>query len=612
MNIEDTAGDGSGVSVCDFDNDGDQDIYVCNVNVDKLYRNDGNTFTDITAAAGLSTTELSRTTSATWGDYDNDGYLDLYIAHHRPRDFGTGSTQDRFYHNNGDGTFTDVSSLLDITLLESWGFIGGFVDYDNDNDLDIILINDCFFPTPHGETRLFQNNGGTDGVTDWNFTNVAVAAGVHDCSNAMGIAVGDINHNGLQDFANSDIGIINFWKNQGSSFSELPGSSGVFGQQPQDFSWGLNLFDHNNDGWLDFFLCSGDLSPLNDPQPNFLLENNGTTGETFTNKSITLGLVDSTVATRNSYTGDYDNDGDLDLLVVNYEGPFMLKQNNNTANNWFKVKLKGEFDNQGVGFSNRDGIGAKVALTTPDGITQTVETRAGSSLGGCEQNIAHFGLGANTSITQLKITWPSGNVQTLSGIGSVNFTADITEDNDAPLSLELINFTATPENDEVLLKWETLSEVDHAYFYIERSSDGANYEKIGIEHSQGDNTSVNYYSFVDESPIKGNNYYRLKMIDQAGSTSFSKIELANIKTEQVSVQVIPNPVSGSEFTLDYYGSAPSVTYEIFDVFGKRMRENTIGVNENKTINVSDFSDGVYFIRVSGQGVLHTEKILIQR
>ncbi len=612
-NIEDTAGDGSGVSACDFDNDGDLDIYICNVNVDRLYRNDGTTFTDITSSAGLSTTEESRSTSASWGDYDKDGYLDLYIAHHRPIDpLDTGARQDKLYHNNGDGTFTDVSALLDVNLLEGWAFIGGFIDYDNDNDLDIFVINDCLFPTEQGRTRIFRNDGGANGINDWTFTEVAAMVGVDDCSNAMGIAVGDINHDGYQEFANSDIGVINFWKNSNGTFSDIAAAAGVNGQNANHYSWGINLFDHNNDGWLDLFLASGSLAdPDFFPEPNFFFENNGTTGETFTDKSAIMGMNDDE-ATRNSIAGDFDNDGDLDIFIVNYEGPFMLKQNNNVSNNWYKVQLIGMFEEEGPGYSNRDGVGAKIALKTSDGITQTIETRAGSSLGGCEQNTAHFGLGTNTSIEELKITWPSGIVQTIENILTVNTTLVVIESPDAPLPIELLNFEAKPNQGTVILTWETQSETDNDYFTIERSIDGVSFKKLGEVNGNGTTTVSLAYTFIDRSPQNGDNYYRLKQTDYNGKVSFSDIRIANLESIKIAVSIVPVPVTREYFDLNYNGSESQVIYEIFDVFGIRIQSDFIQNNETKTINIGDLSNGLYILKLSGKLINHTEKMLIQK
>ena len=614
-NIQDVSGDGNGLGVADFDNDGDPDIYICNTNVDRLYRNDGTTFTDITSSAGLSTTNESRSNSVSWGDYDKDGYLDFYVSRHKVFIGNSGTRQDQLYHNNGDGTFTDVSSLLDVSLLMGPGFIGGFVDFDNDKDLDIIVINDCKFVQEEGRTRIFRNDGGTDGVNDWTFTEVAASVGVDDCSNGMGIAVGDINHDGFQDFANSDIGVINFWLNSNGTYTDIAASAGVDNQNAGHYSWGANLFDYNNDGWLDFFVVSGSLqfSSNVDPQPNYFYENNGTTGETFTDKSALLDMDDNEIS-RNSVAGDFDNDGDLDMLILNYDEAVMLKQNNNVTNNWIKVQLTGMFDIDGAGYSNKDGVGAKVRVATPDGKIQTFETRAGSSLGGSEQNVAHFGLGANTTISELKVTWPCGNIQTVNNINSVNTTLYLIETPDAPLSVELLSFEAKQDRQEVILEWLTESEVSNAYFNVQRSTDGRNFEKIGQVAGNGNTTSISSYVFVDESPLIGENYYRLEQTDYDGKTSFSPIEWVQIKNQEATLQVLPNPVSKGSFEAIYNTQDRAIVLTLLDVFGKVIQQENIthdGHESSKTISTEGLAGGMYILRLSGQTGQQVVKVIVR-
>jgi len=616
-NLEDAAGDGSGVGVADFDNDGDPDIYVCNTNEDRLYRNDGNTFTDITVASDIGLSNDSRSTSASWGDYDQDGYLDLYVSRHMPHP--TNSTnatrQDQLYHNDGDGTFTDVSELLDESLLFGPGFIGGFVDYDNDSDMDIIVINDCAFTQEEGRTRIFRNDGGTDGVTDWDFAEVAASVGVDDCSNGMGIAVGDVNHDGYQEFANSDIGPINFWKNDNGSFSDITSAAGVGDQNAADYSWGINLFDYNNDGWLDMFLVSGSLNFLEniDPQPNYFYENTGTTGEVFTDKSEILDMDDA-MRSRNSLLADYDNDGDLDVFILNYGAAVALRQNNNTTNNWLKVKLTGMFAQEGAGYSNSDGVGAKIEVTTFDGITQTVETRSGSSLGGGEQVIAHFGLGANSVIEELKITWPCGNVQTLENITDINTTMDISESPDAPLAVDLISFEVKPFNQQAILEWQTASETDNDFFLIERSTDGRNFESIGTVEGHGTTTALSSYIFIDKTPKTGDNYYRLEQTDFDGRTSYSSIRLASFGSQISKLEVVPNPVSNGQFKVSFNTADKEVVLELIDIFGKVIKREDLthdGVESHMQFNIEDLPSGMYMLRLSGTSTQEIAKVMVR-
>jgi len=218
LGIQDTDGDGSGVSFADYNNDGWNDFYLCNGYGDRLFRNEnGASFTDVTLEAGFDINNERRSTSGTWGDYDNDGLLDLYVTHHIPMADAdpNADTQDQLFHNNGDGTFTDVSDLFSSDDISGAGFIGGWFDFDHDGDLDIMLINDCPVYGISVPMLLFRNDGGTDGETDWTFTEVAASVGIDDCKNGMGLAVGDYNRDGWMDFYYSNIGACVFYENNG-------------------------------------------------------------------------------------------------------------------------------------------------------------------------------------------------------------------------------------------------------------------------------------------------------------------------------------------------------------------------------------------------------------
>lgn len=415
MGLEDIANNGSGVAVADFDNDGWQDIYLCNGDWDKLYKNiNGTSFQDVTAGSGLDASGTARGNSASWGDYDDDGYLDLFISNHVPLDANdpNATNQDFLFHNNGDGTFSDVSTLLTIDPnLDGYGFIGGWTDYDKDGDLDILLVNDCnFSPVPgsHLSTpnKLFRNDGGTDPL-NWNFTEVSQSTGAADCRNGMGLAIGDYDRDGYFDAAWSNIGPLALFKNNNGNFTNYAELSGMGGLVSTDYwSWGLSFFDFDNDGWQDVIVSMGAMSqlPTAIPHPNHLYRNNG--DGTFSEVAQSMNLDDIN-RTRNAIHGDYDNDGDLDLFVINYGQRANLMRNDiDNTHHYLKVNLEGTT-------SNRDGIGSHLKLTMADGGIQYFETRSGSNLGGGDMIDAYFGLGTNTSATELEITWPSGIIQTI-------------------------------------------------------------------------------------------------------------------------------------------------------------------------------------------------------
>ena len=431
--VQDASHDGSGVAAADYDNDGDKDLYLANSDDDVLFRNNGDgTFTDVTSGSGLESSGARRGTSASWGDYDDDGILDLYVANHEPM-AGSGvpddatQAQDYLYHGNGDGTFTDVSDALLGTSREGHSFIGSWTDYDNDGDLDLFKIHDC----PFEDTlpfRFWRNDGGTDGVSDWTFTQVSETIGTDWCQNGMGIAVGDYDRDGDFDYFVSDNGSNGtvppgqtgiegtiLLRNDGGNFTDATNSAGV---SSREWSWGANFFDYDLDGWQDLYLAAGAMNTF-DPVPSVLWQNDG--DGTFTDVSTSSGGLDDTERTRTSVYADYDADGDPDMFLVNYAGNTKLFRNdNNNFNNWVIIDLQGTT-------SNRDGIGSKLELSMSNGGTQTYETHSGSSLGGGDDTGAYFGLGSGVTISSLTITWPSGTVQTVNALG-VNQRHLIVED----------------------------------------------------------------------------------------------------------------------------------------------------------------------------------------
>jgi len=384
----------------DYDNDGFLDLYVVNWGANVLYRNDaGQGFTDVTAAAGVGDTANGK--SASWGDYDNDGFLDLYVANWsctprcgRPVE----GDMDVLYHNNGDGTFTDVHSLLGRQTAGA-GFIASFIDFDNDNDLDIYLVNDEFV---HAVGNALWRNDGA-GCGGWCFTDVSAEAGVDQKVMGMGLAVGDYDNDLDLDFYFSNVGPSTLLQNQGDgTYTDVAEAAGV--RMPEAIGWGTIFLDYDNDGRLDLYM-SQMVETDGGVGLNPLFHNNG--DGTFTNLLEASGASDPGKSIGVS-AADYDADGYLDIIIGDYDEGYKLFRNTlgdaETGGGWFALRLDGA---AGV---NRDAIGAKVFVTDSDGHTQMQQLNNGTGLGGNSGLELHFGLGA-ARLAAVRVVWPDGAAQ---------------------------------------------------------------------------------------------------------------------------------------------------------------------------------------------------------
>ncbi len=390
-----------GATFVDYDNDGWPDLYVVNWGANVLFRNEGGErFVDVTDSAGVGDTANGQ--SASWGDFDNDGYLDLYVANWAcyPR-CGRPSTgdSDRLYRNNGDGTFTDVTSWLNSKVLGT-GFIATFVDYDNDGDLDIYLINDEFIH-PIGNA-LWRNDG--PGCKGWYFTEVSAELNADTKVMGMGLAVADFENNGRFDFYFSNAGPMVLLRNQeDGTFANVAPQAGV--DLPSGIGWGAVAFDYDNDGWQDLYLAVMTTTDGKGIPANPLWRNNGDGTFTRIHSGSGAGAVGPSMG---AATADYDQDGWVDLLVGDAMMGYSLLRNQGAAHfpghNWLTLHLIGD------GPVNRDAVGTRVEIRTEDGRFQTQEVRNGVSLGAGSELALHFGLADATEVDVL-VRWPDGRSQ---------------------------------------------------------------------------------------------------------------------------------------------------------------------------------------------------------
>jgi hypothetical protein len=398
----------SGAVFADYDNDRYPDLYVLRRNLPNvLFHNDqGTAFTDVSVQAGVDDPRDGKT--AAWGDYDNDGFLDLYVANWSCYpDCGRPSVGDvdSLYHNNGDGTFMDVTRILG-SKTEGAGFVASFVDYDNDGDQDIYLVNDEFI-NPVGNA-LWRNDGPGcpefEQFGGWCFTEVSEEANADTTLMGMGLAVADFDGNGFFDFYFTNAGPMVMLQNLGDgTFADVGALAGV-DVGGNGTGWGAVAMDYDNDSYRDLYVALTDMVP-DHPLANPLYRNKG--DGTFEDMTAQSGMVNDQ-RTLGVASGDYDNDGWVDIVIGNYEQGYKLYHNQvggNSTNARIALTLKGN------GIINRDAVGSRVTLTTSDGHKQVQEVQIGSSLGAGNATTLYFGLGQQT-IQSLEIRWPDGTIQT--------------------------------------------------------------------------------------------------------------------------------------------------------------------------------------------------------
>jgi len=495
---------GGGACVLDFDNDGFEDLYVTGgANPDVLYKNNGDgTFTNVFETAGFTRTKEMYTQGATAADINRDGHKDIIVTTMNFLNENREIAPNLLYLNNGDGTFTDVTNAwgldafkvnsmgatfgdfnadgypdlfvgnyftnstagfsiyneqtitnsfrpsLDFLFVnvggeyfvdvrefygldhESFGFQGMFTDYDNDRDLDLYIVNDFGFrSTPN---LMFRNDFPEKKLTERSI-NLALNFGM----NAMGVASTDINNDGWMDYFVTNLGtsLFNLNRGNGEGFVDRTVSLNlavpviereVYTGPP--VSWGANFFDFDHDADEDLFICNGALNPTIRVNPNLFFElDNGK----FEEVGEAYGLADLRIG-RGSVVFDYDNDGDLDLFVVNQiprditstipEARCLLFRNDVADGNWLQVELEGVQ-------ADKNGLGSRVEALV-DGKLLIQEIHGGGSHISQNTTIAHFGLADATEVEELTIKWVGGNTQTLRNV-TANQKIKITEEMNA-------------------------------------------------------------------------------------------------------------------------------------------------------------------------------------
>jgi len=410
-------GYGMAAVAADYDNDGDTDLFVTNYGRDTLLQNNGDgSFSDVTDDAGIGDTRW--TVGATFFDFDRDGLLDLYVGAYLlfdpdyryyfaadgfPGPLSYQGRQDTLYRNRGDGTFENVSRTAGIDNPDGRAMGIAACDIDGDGDEDIFVANDGM------ENYLWRNRG------DGHFENIALATGTAfgqngEATSAMGPEFGDFDLDGLVDLFVPDMGYGCLYRNTGKGwFEEKSAKFGVATVLGQYTSWSGNFLDIDNDGWLDIFVVNGDAHHLEPEEDTLFLNLSGAGFEDISAK--TGKALETKFVGRGSASGDFDNDGDLDLLVLNLnDRPRLLRNDLGKDNHWLELHLVGTT-------SNRDAIGARVRLTA-GGHTQLRDVRTSSGYLSQSDPRLHFGLGSSAVVDRIEISWPSGAVQRLEKIAA--------------------------------------------------------------------------------------------------------------------------------------------------------------------------------------------------
>ena len=423
---------GMGVTVADYDNDGWPDLYVSNYGPNTLYRNKGDgSFSNATQKAGVG--DPSWSSSAAFGDADGDEWLDLYVVNYVEFDHlnppapspdceyrgiqvhcgpsGLTASADRFYHNNGDGTFSLSTKESGMDTIASYGMGAVWCDYDNDGDNDLFVANDS------QANFLFQNQG------KGRFEEIALTSGVAvnedgQAQAGMGVSFGDYDHDGY-----FDLYVTNFSDDYNTLYRNL--GNGLFRDVTRRVAltlpslvflgWSTKFFDYDNDGWEDLLVANGHTYPQVDSrqilirfrQRKLLFKNLGNGKFSEVGASREMGLTDQW-SSRGGCFADFDNDGDVDVAVNNMDARLSLYRNEggHKAGHWLRLTLEGR--------QNRGATGTRVVVKT-DG-RQMQEIRSGSGYQSSHDLRLHFGLGSAQKVENLTIRWTNGEEQSFQDV----------------------------------------------------------------------------------------------------------------------------------------------------------------------------------------------------
>ncbi|MDH4035914.1 MAG: FG-GAP-like repeat-containing protein [Candidatus Krumholzibacteria bacterium] len=577
-------GNNRAVKFADYDNDGDEDVFVAaHRGPNRLFRNNGDgTFTDV-ADPVMASGNL--TFGAAWGDYNRDGYLDLYVVNR--------IEENQFFVNDGDGTFTERAAELGLADRKA-GLEAVWIDYDNDGDVDLYLSND-----KHGGNRLWRNND------DGTFTDVSVESGSNISIDSMGIGVGDFDGNGFVDLYLTNTTGLTSIKNvllRARGDGTFENVATALGVQVAQYGWGNSFLDYDNDMDLDLYVVNWDFVPGASSAKNQLFRNNG--DGSFTNVTDAAGVGD-TGPGYGLALGDYNNDGFVDMFVSNNRAQSVLYRAVPTNASWLKVKTQGTQ-------SNRDGIGARVTVVA-GGVTQFRDVSGGESYL-CQPSLeVEFGLGGFTTATRVDVRWPSGVLDRYENVAGRQ-TLLVVEGETNALIVSLIE--ATVEDDGVRVRWDASREAGVLGFRVYRRT-GGGAEKLVSGESL---LPVTTREFVDAGVPRGNAYqYVVAGVEDSGEARSEPVEVVVPVAQYTLMQNAPNPFNPrTEIWFDLPG-ATSARLAIYDAAGALVRVLVNGdlpagrhraVWTGRDDQGQDSASGIYFYRLESAYGVQTRKMVL--
>ncbi|PHI21189.1 hypothetical protein CEQ90_03985 [Lewinellaceae bacterium SD302] len=570
----------------DYDNDGDQDLFLTVHNgANRLYRNDGGlNMTDVTMSA-FGYLDNLQTFGAVWGDYDRDGWLDLYVCEY----IVSGTESNKLFRNNGNGTFSDISAGTFCNNGPQLTFDACFFDRDFDTWQDLYVVNDKF----NYSNALYANQLGTFSHLPGSGANISIEA--------MNAGGADFDNDGDLDLyvSNTQSGNQLLQNNGLGDFTDVAGTTGTGVYQ---ITWGSTFFDYDNDLDLDLYVSSLNNNVVT--WANAFLVNEG--DGTFSNNLAAtngLGGIDIGQSYGNAM-GDLNNDGKLDIAVSQEtDNNFIWRNDETSVGNYLRIRLTGTT-------SNRDGIGARVVAQVGNHTLTRFRHGSQGYLSQHSQSL-HFGLGSNTQIDNIQVFWPSGIVDSYDNITSINQLMGLTE-GETVLPLVLTDFQAKPDGLHNQLEWVTSLESNTSHFEVERSFDGSEFHRIGRVLAGGDSQNELSYNFLDRNIDKQDIYYRLQMVDQDDSFTYSEVRLIN-RTNGGTKKLFSlgaNPTSPDAVKVYLATDAPNGNYvlSLYDAAGRIVRSGRLTTGDYTF--AGGLAAGRYTLVVSGNGRRESRRVIV--